>query len=147
MSIESRTGTLSELISVNNTLTEWDEHFSEGYFKDSLEGKQSLIVIGVVDNQPAGFIAGYKENEAFKRWVSGVDPKYRGLGIYKGMHDFCERSVADMGLEKILSDVAMRGDTMIKLNLDLGYKIASVEPIQIGSDLANSRIFFEKQIK
>jgi hypothetical protein len=143
--IEAREGCLDDVIGINEKINEWDSRFTREQYEQFLAGKTHLIVIGIAEDKPAGFSICWvnHENNTLNRWVSGVAPEYRKRGVYKTICDFYENWAKDMGLEKVMSDVASRRPEMIMANIKLGYKFLSIE---LGEDMANSRLFFEKAL-
>jgi ribosomal protein S18 acetylase RimI-like enzyme len=144
--IESQIGNLAQVLRINETIPERDIHFSREYFEEFLIGKESIIVIGYDSEKPVGFIIGFINNnkQSFNTWVSGVNPEHRGKGVLRSMNQLCEEIVKLKGLNKIISDVALRRTDMIMAKIKLGYKVIG---FQAGEDLPNSRLFFEKVLE
>ena len=60
-------------VKVNATIVEFDEPYSREYFEERCKGKEKLILVAHVGNQPAGYTVSYDRNNdgSFYCWMAG----------------------------------------------------------------------------
>ena len=140
-----RKGTLGEVININKTIKEFEKHFSKNYFEDRLKGKDALICIGLVDQNPAGFAICW--TDVFNKWVYiwavAVNQKYRKQGVMRAMLTFEENWAKKKGFHRIKLNVNNARREMLLANIKLGYSITGVE---LHETIDGCRVFFEKRI-
>lgn len=83
---------IEDAIEIYKTIVEFNTPFTKEICEGRYKGKDKLIIIGHVDNKPAGFIVAYDRDgdKSFYCWAACVDPKYRNHGVLKALMPYLE---------------------------------------------------------
>ncbi len=81
---------IEQAVAVNQTIAEFDAPYSKEYFEDRYQNREHLIVVGYVNEQPAGYIVGYDRDQdgSFYCWMAGVNPRYRRKGVLTALMNY-----------------------------------------------------------
>ena len=143
--ITVRTGTIGEVIEINEQILEFEYHFPKEHFEKTLSGKEFLIAVALVDGKVAGFQISWLDrlNNWTQRWVSAVIKDYRGLGVLKELEVFRDKWSLENGIHRIKSNVNNKRKEMLVANIKMGYSIIGIET---GDEVERNVIYFEKKI-
>lgn len=88
--IDVREVPIEQAVEVDKTITEFGAPYLASHFEDRCGGREQLIIVAYVDDQPAGYIVGYDRDQdgSFYCWMAGVNPAYRGQGVLKALMDY-----------------------------------------------------------
>ncbi len=132
-------------VAVNATITEFEPRYNKEYFQERLEGKDSLVLVAYVENQPAGYMVSYKkyDDNSFYCWMAGVNPAFRRLGILhklmQGLFDWAEKH----DYKKITIKTRNNRREMLSYLVRAGFNFTEVQP---RTPIEDNRILLEKVI-
>ena len=144
MKFSIRQGSVSELVRVNQQITEFAAPYTEAVFRQRLEGRRWYGLVSESVNVLVGFKVGYEESETvFYSWLGGVLAERRGQGIARELLYEQERWVRRQGYRQIRVKSRNRFRSMLTLLTKEGYERVAVEP---QADPADTRIHFLKTL-
>lgn len=120
---------VADATQISNKIPEFGEKYTEGFYQKRISGKDSLVIGGFIGNQLAGAIVAYDRysDGSFYCWMAGVDPKFRGEGVLKGMMDFMERWASGKGYKSIKIKTRNNKREMLSYLVKYGYNFVIVE--------------------
>ena len=132
-------------VKVNATIVEFGEPYDNAYFENRYVGKEKLILVAYVDNQPAGYMVSYnKDNDgSFYCWMAGVDPNFRRLGILKKLMDYLIDWVKKRGYKKIMIKTRNNRREMLSFLVKVGFNFVEIQERPLIED---NWILLEKEI-
>jgi len=136
---------IEEAIKINATIVEFDTPYQKNYFEDRYKGKDKLIIVAYVDDQPAWYIVGYDKfgDGSFYCWMAGVNPKFRKLGLLKAMMDYEDKWAKEKGYNKI--KIKTRNNRREMLAYLVKYGFFFTEVVQ-QPNVDDHRILLEKEL-
>ena len=139
---------IEEVVKVNATILEFrdpDAPYQKDYFEERYKGKERLIIVAYINDQPAGYIVGYDKfgDGSFYCWMAGVDPKFRKKGVLKSLMDYEEQWAKTKGYNKIKITTRNTRREMLSYLIKYGFNAMAVESRE---DIQENRISFEKKI-
>ncbi len=139
---------IEEAVKINATIVEFkdpDAPYQKKYFEDRYKGKDHLIIVAFVSNQPAGYIVGYDEfgDGSFYCWMAGVNPRFRKMGLLKALMEYQDSWAKKKGYRKIKLKTRNNRREMLSYLIKHGFQIIDFEP---RDDIGENRILFEKQL-
>jgi len=136
---------IEEAVKVNATIIEFDAPYQKDYFEDRYKDKDKLIIVAYVDDQPAGYIVGYDkfEDGSFYCWMTGVNPKFRKLGLLKTLMDYEDKWAKEKGYNKI--KIKTRNNRREMLAYLVKYGFFFTEVVQ-NKNIDDNRILLEKEL-
>jgi ribosomal protein S18 acetylase RimI-like enzyme len=136
---------IEEAVKVNATIIEFDAPYQKDYFEDRYKGKDKLIIVAYVDDQPAGYIVGYDKfgDGSFYCWMAGVNPRFRKLGLLKAMMDYEDKWAKEKGYNKI--KIKTRNNRREMLAYLVKYGFFFTEVVQ-HLNIDDNRILLEKEL-
>ncbi|MEZ8308021.1 GNAT family N-acetyltransferase [Vibrio splendidus] len=144
MSVIVREGSLEEVVSVVEQITEFAKKESVASLSDRLAGKTSLILVAEEAGVLLGFKIGYELDEnTFYSWFGGVLPIARNKGVAQAQLDTQEQWVKQQGYQQLKVKSRNLFPAMLRLLLRNGYLIEKLEEKE---DINAHRIHFLKQI-
>ncbi|MDH5888597.1 GNAT family N-acetyltransferase [Vibrio splendidus] len=144
MSAIVREGSLEEVVSVVEQITEFAKKESVASLSERLAGKTSLILVAEEAGVLLGFKIGYELDEnTFYSWFGGVLPIARNKGVAQAQLDTQEQWVKQQGYQQLKVKSRNQFPAMLRLLLRNGYLIEKLEEKE---DINAHRIHFLKQI-
>ncbi|MEZ8693396.1 GNAT family N-acetyltransferase [Vibrio splendidus] len=144
MSVIVREGSLEEVVSVVEQITEFARKESVASLSERLAGKTSLILVAEEAGVLLGFKIGYELDEnTFYSWFGGVLPIARNKGVAQAQLDIQEQWVKQQGYQQLKVKSRNQFPAMLRLLLRNGYLIEKLEEKE---DINGHRIHFLKQI-
>ncbi|ERM59095.1 N-acetyltransferase family protein [Vibrio cyclitrophicus] len=144
MSIIVREGSLEEVVSVVEQISEFAKNESVASLAERLAGKKSLILVAEDDDVLLGFKIGYAlDQHTFYSWFGGVSPLARNKGVAQAQLEAQEAWVQKQGYEQLKVKSRNQFPAMLRLLLRNGYLIEKLEEKE---DINAHRIHFLKQI-
>ncbi|MEZ9519967.1 GNAT family N-acetyltransferase [Vibrio splendidus] len=144
MSVIVREGSLEEVVSVVEQITEFARKESVASLSERLAGKTSLILVAEEAGVLLGFKIGYELDEnTFYSWFGGVLPIARNKGVAQAQLDIQEQWVKQQGYQQLKVKSRNLFPAMLRLLLKNGYLIEKLEEKE---DINAHRIHFLKQI-
>lgn len=112
-------------------------------FKKRIEGKKSLVLVGFVDEKPAGYIISYDryDDGSIYCWMAGVLPEYRKLGVLSGMMEYLEKWAKEEGFDSIKIKTRNARREMLSYLVKNDFQFLGIEPKE---DKLDNRILLEK---
>ncbi|MEZ8493366.1 GNAT family N-acetyltransferase [Vibrio splendidus] len=144
MPIIVREGSLEEVVSVVEQITEFAKKESVASLSERLAGKTSLLLVAEEAGVLLGFKIGYELDEnTFYSWFGGVLPIARNKGVAQAQLDIQEQWVKQQGYQQLKVKSRNLFPAMLRLLLRNGYLIEKLEEKE---DINAHRIHFLKQI-
>ena len=144
MSVIVREGSLEEVVSVVEQITEFAKKESVASLSERLAGKTSLILVAEEAGVLLGFKIGYELDEnTFYSWFGGVSSLARNKGVAQAQLDVQEQWVKQQGYQQLKVKSRNQFPAMLRLLLRNGYLIEKLEEKE---DINTNRIHFLKQI-
>ncbi|MFS1863961.1 GNAT family N-acetyltransferase [Vibrio lentus] len=144
MSVIVREGSLEEVVSVVEQITEFAKKESVASLSERLAGKTSLILVAEEAGVLLGFKIGYELDEnTFYSWFGGVSSLARNKGVAQAQLDVQEQWVKQQGYQQLKVKSRNQFPAMLRLLLRNGYLIEKLEEKE---DINAHRIHFFKQI-
>ncbi|MEZ9158351.1 GNAT family N-acetyltransferase [Vibrio lentus] len=144
MSVIVREGSLEEVVSVVEQITEFAKKESVASLSERLAGKTSLILVVEEAGVLLGFKIGYELDEnTFYSWFGGVSSLARNKGVAQAQLDVQEQWVKQQGYQQLKVKSRNQFPAMLRLLLRNGYLIEKLEEKE---DINSHRIHFLKQI-
>ncbi|MEZ8511594.1 GNAT family N-acetyltransferase [Vibrio splendidus] len=144
MSVIVREGSLEEVVSVVEQITEFARKESVASLSERLAGKTSLILVAEEAGVLLGFKIGYELDEnTFYSWFGGVLPIARNKGVAQAQLDIQEQWVKQQGYQQLKVKSRNLFPAMLRLLLKNGYLIEKLEEKE---DINAHGIHFLKQI-
>ena len=144
MSVIVREGSLEEVVSVVEQITEFAKKESVASLSERLAGKTSLILVAEEAGVLLGFKIGYELDEnTFYSWFGGVLPIARNKGVAQAQLDTQEQWVKQQGYQQLKVKSRNQFPAMLRLLLRNGYLIEKLEEKE---DINAHRVHFLKQI-
>ncbi|UPR35840.1 GNAT family N-acetyltransferase [Vibrio cyclitrophicus] len=144
MSVIVREGSLEEVVSVVEQITEFAKKESVTSLSERLAGKTSLILVAEEAGVLLGFKIGYELDEnTFYSWFGGVSSLARNKGVAQAQLDVQEQWVKQQGYQQLKVKSRNQFPAMLRLLLRNGYLIEKFEEKE---DINDHRIHFLKQI-
>ncbi|WP_286295317.1 GNAT family N-acetyltransferase [Vibrio apostichopi] len=144
MSVIVREGSLEEVVSVVEQITEFAKKESVASLSERLAGKTSLILVAEEAGVLQGFKIGYELDEnTFYSWFGGVSSLARNKGVAQAQLDVQEQWVKQQGYQQLKVKSRNQFPAMLRLLLRNGYLIEKLEEKE---DINAHRIHFLKQI-
>ncbi|PML53202.1 GNAT family N-acetyltransferase [Vibrio lentus] len=144
MSVIVREGSLEEVVSVVEQITEFAKKESVASLSERLAGKTSLILVAEEAGVLLGFKIGYELDEnTFYSWFGGVSSLARNKGVAQAQLDVQEQWVKQQGYQQLKVKSRNQFPAMLRLLLRNGYLIEKLEEKE---DINAHRIHFLKQM-
>lgn len=144
MSVIVREGSLEEVVSVVEQITEFAKKESVASLSERLAGKTSLLLVAEEAGVLLGFKIGYELDEnTFYSWFGGVSSLARNKGVAQAQLDVQEQWVKQQGYQQLKVKSRNQFPAMLRLLLRNGYLIEKLEEKE---DINTNRIHFLKQI-
>jgi len=136
---------IEEAVKVNASIVEFDEPYSKEYFEERYKGKEKLIIIAYLDNQPAGYMVGYDKfgDGSFYCWMAGVSPKFRKKGVLKALMGYLEKWSKKKGYNKIKVKTRNNRREMLAYLVKYGFYFTEVDQ---RPEIKDNRILLEKDM-
>lgn len=134
---------VADATQISNNIPEFGEKYTDDFYEKRISGKDSLVIGGFVGDQLAGSIVGYDRynDGSFYCWMAGVDPKFRGKGVLKGMMDYLEKWAKKHGFNSIKVRTRNNKREMLSYLVKYGYDFIDIER---KSKIGDFRILLEK---
>jgi len=135
---------INEVVEINKTIREFDS-YSKEYIERRYKGKDKLIIVAHVDEQPAGYLVGYDQfaDGSFYCWMVGVNPDFRRKGILKALMNYQEKWARKRGYTKIKIKTGNKLREMLAYLVKYGFFFTEV--IQYPA-VEDNKILLEKTI-
>jgi ribosomal protein S18 acetylase RimI-like enzyme len=138
---------IEDVLDVNSKIIEFTEPtpIDKNYFEKRYTGKEKLILLAHVDNQPAGYLVGYDEynDGSFYCWMAGVDPKFRKMGVLTSLMDYENTWAKEKGYNKIKIKTRNYRREMISFLVKHDFLFTKVEEQPSAEE---NRIYLEKSL-
>ncbi|CAK1799026.1 Acetyltransferase (GNAT) family protein [Vibrio crassostreae] len=147
MSVVVREGSLEEVVSVVEQISEFAKKESVASLSERLVGKKNLILVAE-EAEEAGVLLGFKigyelDQQTFYSWFGGVSPLARNKGVAQSQLDVQEQWAQQQGYKQLKVKSRNQFSAMLRLLLRNGYLIEKFEEKE---DINDHRIHFLKQI-
>ena len=115
-------------------------------FQHRLSGRNGLVLIALLGNEPVGFKAGYDRygDGSWYSWMGGVLPGFRAKGVAVALLHAQETWAIAAGFERIYVKTRNRHRAMLRLLVKQGYDILQV---QARDDGAENRLLLCKRLR
>ncbi|TKF80453.1 GNAT family N-acetyltransferase [Vibrio kanaloae] len=144
MSVIVREGSLEEVVSVVEQITEFAKKESVASLSERLAGKTSLILVAEEAGVLLGFKIGYElDRQTFYSWFGGVSPLARNKGVAQAQLDAQEQWVKQQGYQQLKVKSRNQFPAMLRLLLRNGYQIEKLEEKEY---INENRIHFLKAL-
>ncbi|MCG9556085.1 MULTISPECIES: GNAT family N-acetyltransferase [Vibrio] len=144
MSVIVREGSLEEVVSVVEQITEFAKKESVASLSERLAGKTSLILVAEEAGVLLGFKIGYElDRQTFYSWFGGVSPLARNKGVAQAQLDAQEQWVKQQGYQQLKVKSRNQFPAMLRLLLRNGYQIEKLEEKEY---ITENRIHFLKAL-
>lgn len=128
MSVIVREGSLEEVVSVVEQITEFAKKENVASLSERLAGKTSLLLVAEEAGVLLGFKIGYELDEnTFYSWFGGVSSLARNKGVAQAQLDVQERWVKQQGYQQLKVKSRNQFPAMLRLLLRNGYLIEKLE--------------------
>jgi len=136
---------IEEAVKVSATVVEFKKQSTKEEFEERYQGKDHLIIVAYVDDQPAGYSVGYNryDDGSFFCWMAGVDPKFRRQGVFKSLMEYQEKWAEQKGYNKIRITSRNNRREMLIYLVKHGFNFIKVDTREI---IEENRVFLEKSI-
>ncbi len=136
-------GLIEDAVEISATITEFDRAYEKKYFEDRYKDKKKLILIAYIDNQAVGYMIFYNryDEHSFCCWMTGVNPKYRRLGVLKELMDYGFDWAKKNGYKKIRIKTRNNRREMLSYLVKYGFLFINVVPY---IETIDNRIELEK---
>ncbi|WP_448552810.1 GNAT family N-acetyltransferase [Thalassotalea montiporae] len=152
MSVNIRTGTIEEVLTINSQIPEFDAKLTNEKLSSRLAHTPSLILVAtmqtrasITDRDKQALVAykiGYATSGSeFYSWLGGVVSAYRKLGIANQLRDKQEKWASKNGYRYLRVKSMNRFPAMLQLLIANGYRIEGYEDKGTPD---NSKILFYK---
>lgn len=121
---------IEEIVSINCqifSLMYQEEPFALEYYKEKLKGKNPVIYMAKVNSVIVGDSVSFERDGSLYIWVLGVKKEYRNKGIATSFLELNEQLAKKNGYKSVTIKVYNVSKEMLKLVIDRGYNIQSVE--------------------
>ncbi|MFI3273941.1 GNAT family N-acetyltransferase [Vibrio sp.] len=144
MSVIVREGSLEEVVSVVEQISEFAKKESVASLSERLSGKKNLILVAEEAGVLLGFKIGYElDQQTFYSWFGGVSPLARNKGVAQAQLDVQEQWAQQQGYKQLKVKSRNQFPAMLRLLLRNGYQIEKLEEKE---DINENRIHFVKQL-
>lgn len=144
MSVIVREGSLEEVVSVVEQISEFAKKESVVSLSERLSGKKNLILVAEEAGVLLGFKIGYElDQQTFYSWFGGVSPLARNKGVAQSQLDVQEQWAQQQGYKQLKVKSRNQFPAMLRLLLRNGYQIEKLEEKE---DINENRIHFLKQL-
>jgi len=142
MTFDFHIGTISEVLTVDAQIPEFDGRTTETKLTNKLADKAHLILIARHDDKPVAYKIGYEIcHSEFYSWLGGVAPKYRKQGVATELRKRQESWAIGKGYRTISVKSMNQYPAMLQLLISSGYQISGYED---NGSTSNSKIMFIK---
>ncbi|WP_421876111.1 GNAT family N-acetyltransferase [Marinoscillum sp.] len=146
MSIIVRSGSIDEVLAIQELIPEFDDPYSKSEYQRRLGASEHLVLIAELDGFPVGFKVGYDrflDGEVFYSWMGAVLPEHRSKGIgrllLKKMEVWCKLK----GYHYLKFKTMNRHRNMLKFAISEGFNVIDFQKHQ---NPRLSKIYFEKKL-
>jgi GNAT superfamily N-acetyltransferase len=131
-------------VKISKAIPEFSNPYAEKTYIQRLKGKKALLLGIFIENEPAGFKAGYALNENdFYSWMGGVLPGFRRQGLAKLLADKQEEWAIQEGFQTIHMKTRNHHKAMLCFALNNGFALSGFEKRKT---IDQHRIYLEKNI-
>lgn len=83
---------VGQILGIHKKVSEFEVPASKSHFEDRYQDREQLVILGSIDDQPAGYLVGFDRDRdgSFYCWMAGVDPNYRRRGVLSALMDYQE---------------------------------------------------------
>lgn len=145
--IEIKEVDIKEAIKVHKNIKEFNETKPEKeYFENRYRDREKLIIVAYYNNVPAGYIIGYdkfQDGKNFYCWMTGVDSKFRKLGILTKMMQYQENWAKQKGYSILKIKTRNNRREMLSFLVKHNFNFLSVEK---RDNIQDNRINLQKEI-
>lgn len=143
--ISIKEASIEEAVKVNASIVEFGAEYPKEHFEERYKDKKHLIIVGYVDDQPAGYIVGYdKFNDgSFYCWMAGVNPNFRKMGLLKALMQYEDIWAKEHGYHTIRIKTRNNRREMLSYLIKYGFYLTEVEQRE---NIEENRIMLEKKL-
>lgn len=136
---------IDEAVKVNAAIPEFGEPYPKDYFEERCKDKERLVLVAYFADKPIGYLVGYDRfsDGSFYCWMTGVNPKFRGMGALKAMMDYQEKWALRKGYDRIKIKTRNSRRKMLSCLVKYGFNFTDVIA---HPDDGDTRILLEKRI-
>lgn len=136
---------IEDALEIYKTIVEFSTPFTKEICEERYQGKDKLIILGYIDDKPAGFIVAYDRDgdKSLYCWMAAVDPKYRRHGILKALMEYLENWAKQKGYNKIKIKTRNKFRGMLTYLVENEFDLTKVIEYP---DIKENRILLEKKI-
>lgn len=123
--------TVQDVVGVNATVAEFEEPYNQNHFVERIRGKKHLILVGTIDQRPAGYMVSYEDErypDSFYLWMAGVNPENRGQGVLKALMEHQESWAKEKGYTKLVLKTRNTRREMLGYLVKYGWNFIEVVP-------------------
>lgn len=152
--MEIRENNIDDAVKVLSTISEFEDSYSKETFssEESLRremgNNKSLIIVGYVDENPAGCVISFDRfrDDSFYCWLVGVDPAFRGLGLMPLMMEYQEKWVKSNNYKTLRIKTRNDSRAMLGYLIKDNFNIIDVVSPKTGGGTKKNRIWLEKYL-
>ncbi len=143
--VQVREAPIEAVVKVNQTIAEFDAPYPKEYFEQRYGDRPHLIIVGYIDEQPAGYLVGYERDQdgSFYCWMAGVNPAYRRRGVLSALMEYESVWAKRQGYDKVKIKTRNNRREMLANLIKRGFLVTEVVP---ADDINDNRISLEKTI-
>lgn len=123
MEISIRRGGIEEAVAISLQIPEFQAPCGAEEYRRRFAGKPHLILIAYINEEAAGFKAGYEREGYFYSWMGGVLPAFRRYGLAKSLAKEQERWARAQGYDSITFKTRNQHKAMLIFALKNGFNI------------------------
>lgn len=137
---------IEQIVEVSKKVVEFDAAYPKEHFANRYNGREHLLIVGFVDNEPAGYIVAYDRDQdgSLYCWMAGVDPEYRRLGVLTKLMDYQTAWAKQHGYKILKIKTRNNRREMLANLIKRGFLLTEV--VQ-HSDPADNRISLEQTLE
>lgn len=144
MTIKIETATISDILTIDAQIPEFDGRNTPDKVEARLHGKKALILAASEGGQLVGFKVGYELSKSiFYSWIGGVIPQMRKQSIADQLRIYQENWAYQQGYRFIQVKSMNRYPAMLQFLISRGYQVVGYE----NSDtLTEDKVVFQKAL-
>ena len=136
--------TLAETLELGKKIPEFNPPFlTLAAAEEKLKNLQTLFLVAKINDEIAGFKAGYEKTDSFYSWLGGVFPKFRRMGVAKALANYQEAWAKANGYTAITFKTRNCHRNMILFGIKNGFQIIDFQP---KAEIEQHRILLRKSL-
>lgn len=139
---------IEDVVLISKNILEFTDgiELDKKYFEERYEGKNNVIIVAYINDNPIGYIVGYdkfEDGKSFYIWMAGVDYKFRRQGALTKLMKYQTDWAKSHGYCKLKIKTRNARREMLSYLVKNGFNFTEVEEKE---NIIENRINLEKQI-